>query len=247
MTVNADVWKGSSLAAAYLQDVRGGIPFGADQIEIALRVAHAWLPGARSIVDLGCGDGIVGEAALRVWPAAELTLVDFSPRMLEGAGARFGVRENVRTVEADFGDPTWQEALGKPFRPDLVLSAYAIHHQEDDRKRSLYREIYALLAPGGVFLNIEHVSSPTSAVANLNDELFVDTLTAHQQALGSTRSRDEIAQEFYYRPDKAANRLAPVERQLEWLRETGFADVDCFFKVLELAVFGGRKPGGNQQ
>jgi len=33
-----------------------------------------------------------------------------------------------------------------------------------------------------------------------------------------------------------------VESQLDWLRELGFADVDCFFKAFELAVFGGRKP-----
>ena len=240
--VKADVWKGSKLASAYPRDVRGGIPFGAEQIEIALRVAHQWLPEARSIVDLGCGDGIVGEAALRVWPSAELTLVDFSPRMLEGARERFGLRENIRTVEADFGDPSWTARLGERFRAGLVLSAYAIHHQEDDRKQSLYREIFDLLEPGGVFLNIEHVSSPTSAVAQLNDELFIDTLTAHQRAQGSTLSREEIAQQFYFRPDKAANRLAPVESQLDWLRELGFADVDCFFKAFELAVFGGRKP-----
>jgi SAM-dependent methyltransferase len=227
--------------------VRGGIPFGAEQIEIALRIADAWLPEARAIVDLGCGDGIVGEAALHVWPNATLALVDFSPRMLEGARERFGTRENVRTVEADFGDPTWTATLGDGFQADLVLSAYAIHHQEDDRKQSLYREIYELLEPGGVFLNIEHVSSPTTAVAKLNDEMFIDTLTAHQQALGSTRSRDEIAQQFYFRPDKAANRLAPVERQLAWLRDIGFTEVDCFFKIFELAVFGGRKPGGSRQ
>jgi tRNA (cmo5U34)-methyltransferase len=34
---------------------------------------------------------------------------------------------------------------------------------------------------------------------------------------------------------------APVERQCEWLRDVGYADVDCFFKVFELAVFGGRR------
>jgi hypothetical protein len=26
------------------------------------------------------------------------------------------------------------------------------------------------------------------------------------------------------------------------LRDIGFVDVDCYFKVFELAVFGGRKP-----
>ena len=38
------------------------------------------------------------------------------------------------------------------------------------------------------------------------------------------------------------NILAPVELQCEWLRRIGFEDVDCYFKIFELAVFGGRRP-----
>jgi len=51
-----------------------------------------------------------------------------------------------------------------------------------------------------------------------------------------------LAQEFYNRPDKEANILAPVELQCNWLRKIGFEDVDCYFKIFELAVFGGRRP-----
>jgi hypothetical protein len=36
--------------------------------------------------------------------------------------------------------------------------------------------------------------------------------------------------------------LALVDVQCGWLREIGFQDVDCFFKVFELALLGGRKP-----
>ena len=56
------------------------------------------------------------------------------------------------------------------------------------------------------------------------------------------QSRDEVARHYYDRPDKSANILAPVERQCTWLREIGFTDVDCYLKVFELAVFGGRRP-----
>jgi ubiquinone/menaquinone biosynthesis C-methylase UbiE len=237
-----DVWKGERLVASYLTSVRGGIPYGADQIEVALRVASAWQPHPRQILDLGCGDGIVGAAARHLWPDAQLTLLDFSPAMLTAARERFSRGLPVRYIEADFGDPVWVAALEPGSRFDLILSAYAIHHQEDDRKRALYGELFDLLQPGGVFVNIEHVASVTPAVAVINDSLFVDTIERHQRSLGSTDSRDDIARRYYYRPDKAANRLAPVERQLGWLRDIGFADVDCYFKVLELAVFGGRKP-----
>jgi ubiquinone/menaquinone biosynthesis C-methylase UbiE len=240
--VNADVWKGAGLVSSYLTSVRGGIPYGADQIGIALRVAGAWQPSPARILDLGCGDGIVGAAARQHWPDAVLTLLDFSPSMLQAARERMGKENSTRFVQADFGQPAWIETVGRDQCFDIILSAYAIHHQEDNRKRTLYAELFELLSTGGVFINIEHVSSATSAIAAINDILFVDTIEHHQRSQGSTASRDEIANRYYFRPDKAANRLAPVEQQLTWLRDIGFADVDCFFKVLELAVFGGRRP-----
>jgi len=123
---------------------------------------------------------------------------------------------------------------------DLIVSSYAIHHLGDARKRALYGEIRDLLAPGGWFLNVEHVASASPWVERCADELVLDSLHAFQAAQGSTRTRAAVAAEYHARPDKAANILAPVERQCDWLRELGFADVDCFFKVFELAVFGGR-------
>jgi hypothetical protein len=55
-----------------------------------------------------------------------------------------------------------------------------------------------------------------------------------------TLSKVEAA--FHARQDAETNILAPVELQLQWLRECGFIDVDCAFKALELSVFAGRRP-----
>ncbi len=51
-----------------------------------------------------------------------------------------------------------------------------------------------------------------------------------------------MRRQFVNRADRAANILAPVEDQCRWLRAIGFRDVDCYFRIYELAVFGGRKP-----
>ena len=37
------------------------------------------------------------------------------------------------------------------------------------------------------------------------------------------------------------NLLERVDVQLNWLKEIGFNHVDCYFKWMELAVFGGVK------
>ena len=36
-----------------------------------------------------------------------------------------------------------------------------------------------------------------------------------------------------------SNKLTSVELQMRWLREIGFEEVDCYWKWLELALFGG--------
>ena len=55
-------------------------------------------------------------------------------------------------------------------------------------KKGLYKEIYHLLAPGGVLIKIEHTASATPEVEKLHDGLFVGRLFIH-----SKRARHEVA------------------------------------------------------
>jgi SAM-dependent methyltransferase len=144
-------------------------------------------------------------------------------------------------MNLDYGDKAWVDRINSKGPFDAVVSGYSIHHQPDIRKREIYQEIYSLLKPNGWFINIEHVSS----ASQLNVDLFESHYTAARYAIekqnGGTRTLSEIEHEYKTRPDKAANILAPVELQCDWLREIGYQDVDCFMRIYELAVFGGRK------
>ena len=123
-----------------------------------------------------------------------------------------------------------------------IVSGFSIHHQTDEKKRAIYRDAFEVLRPGGIFLNLEHVASASPWGAERFDEHFIDALCVFHERTGSGKTREQVAQEYVRRPDKAANILAPVEDQCGWLREIGFVDVDCWLKVFELALFGGRKP-----
>lgn len=243
MNPDAEVWKDDELVRTFLEGVRGGIPLAGEQLDALLRVLAARGEPVRRFLDVGCGAGSVASAVLSRFPNARAVLVDFSESMLEEARARFDANQH-RLILADVGRDGWRAGVVTEAPFDAVVSGYAIHHLADERKRALYAEIYDLLVPGGVFVNVEHVLPASPWVGAINDELFIDSLFAHHRRLGGGKSREQVAQEYYFRPDKAANILAPVEAQCDWLREVGFTDVDCFFKVFELAVFGGRKPMG---
>jgi tRNA (cmo5U34)-methyltransferase len=134
--------------------------------------------------------------------------------MLERLRQRFGEDGRVEVVEHDLERPL--PALGTF---DVVASSFAIHHLPHARKQELCQEVWAVLRPGGVFCNLEHVASPSAPV----HQRFLD-------ALGITAEQEDCS-----------NKLLDVETQLRWLREIGFEDVDCYWKWRELALLVGKR------
>ena len=242
MTDKKSKWQTDELAATFLQGVRGAIPAAGLQLEIINHIIQSWCPRPRRILDLGCGDGALGRFLLEQNPETHVIFADFSDPMLEAARKQIGNDARATIVKADFSSKSWLESIGNQEPVDVVVSGFAIHHQPDQRKKELYTEVFNLLNEGGVFLNLEHVASATPNVESLFDNYFIDHLHRFHQATDATKTRKEIAQVYYNRPDKEENILAAVQDQSEWLGNIGFADVDCFFKVFELALFGGRKP-----
>jgi ubiquinone/menaquinone biosynthesis C-methylase UbiE len=237
------VWQTDELTQTYLAGVRGAIPLAQEQIEVMLRLIRAACPTATAILDLGCGDGILGQAVSHAYPQASTVFADFSEPMLQAARQRMDGDDHATFVKLDYGQRGWEKSLPQNLSQyEVIISGFSIHHQPDQRKKEVYSEIFELLAPGGIFLNLEHVASHSDWVERQFEEFFIDSLHAYHQGIASGKTRQQVDQEFYSRPDKAANILAPVEDQCRWLREIGFVHVDCYLKVFELALFGGLKP-----
>jgi tRNA (cmo5U34)-methyltransferase len=257
MTSSDKVWQGEVLTQTYLNGVRGAIPLANEQIDIMLRLIRASQPEVNWVLDLGCGDGILGTAVLDQYPKANVVFIDFSEPMLTAAKQRLDNNPNAHTILQDYGERGWENQLQKIKDLDtetnnlqspisnlfnVIVSGYSIHHQPDDRKKEVYTELFNLLKPGGIFINIEHVQSADPWLEKRFQELFVDKIYKIQQQNGNNKTWEEVDREFYSRPDKDANILAPVEDQCDWLRTIGYEKVDIYLKIFELAVFGGIKP-----
>jgi tRNA (cmo5U34)-methyltransferase len=234
-------WQDQHMAKMYLEGIRGAIPLAAEQLDVILRIVHKLLPNIENIVDLGCGDGILGRTIMASWPDARATFVDFSKHMIEEASQKADSRRSSFIVQ-DLAEINWADGVRKSGPFDLVVSGLAIHHLTDDRKHAVYSDVFKMLKPGGLFLHLEHVASKSPWAREMFEELFVDYLWSYHKRQGGSKSRETVAGEYYGCPGHAANILAPVDLQCRWLGDIGFVDVDCFFKLFEIAIFGGRKP-----
>ncbi|MCC6313856.1 MAG: class I SAM-dependent methyltransferase [Thermomicrobiales bacterium] len=233
-------WQSSALVQTFLGGMRGGLPLAVEQIEVMLRLLAGRAEPVRRFIDLGSGDGILAAAILERYPDATATLVDFSAPMLDAAQARFANHaEALRFIRADFGDAAWVATVADDAPYDAIVSGFAIQHLEDAAKQRVYREIFELLTPGGLFVNLDHVASPTPWLSAVSGAALVDSFAAHQRRLGGS---ERAAHEFVNRSNKAVTHLALLADQLGWLRDIGYVDVDGFFKFFEFAVFGGRRP-----
>ncbi len=238
----AEVWKSAELAKMYLSDIRGAIPMAKEQIQVLMKLIEMMGREVMHFLDLGCGDGILGASILQRFPKARGTLLDFSKPMIQAAEIKLkGHSKNLEFISFDYADPKWTKLVSHRAPFDIVASGFSIHHQPDNTKRRIYSEVYKLLQHGGMFINMEHVLPKSQWAHEVFNETFVDSIYELKTRQGKKFSRSKIADEYYNRPDKEANILAPVEKQCEWLRKIGFKDADCYFKILELAVFGGRK------
>jgi tRNA (cmo5U34)-methyltransferase len=242
MMVTDEVWKLPTIVNRFLS-YRAAIPMAQEQLGVMTSILKTRARPIEDFMDLGCGDGILGAAILGGYPAAHGVLVDFSEPMLEQAREQLKEYADQLVFEnLDYGDPAWINRIQDLGSFDAIVSGYSIHHQPDTRKRQVYEEIYSLLKPEGWFINIEHVASAAQLNINLFENHYVTARYAIEQREGGTRTFDQIADEYKNRPDKAANILASTELQCDWLREIGYEEVDCYFRIYELAVFGGRKP-----
>jgi tRNA (cmo5U34)-methyltransferase len=153
--------------------------------------------------------------------------MDVSAPMLDRARARLADDKNVTFEVADLTTAAFPTGL------DAVVSALSIHHLDDAAKKTLFAKVFAALRPGGTFVNAEQVAGPTPALDGLYKKLWLEQV----REAGATA--DQIADSVYRQQD---DRCASVEDQLDWMREAGFTDADCWFKDNRFAVLAGTRP-----
>ncbi|EHQ25865.1 class I SAM-dependent methyltransferase [Mucilaginibacter paludis] len=175
----------------------------------------------KNVLDIGAGTGIFSQTIYQQRPDLHFTLMDISGDMLKVARERFAGLPNFKFIEMDFSANPIAEKY------DLIISALAIHHLEDEHKAVLYNRVYQALKPGGLFINADQVEGRSAGF----DEFYKSNWK-------ETVNRSELAPEAIERAFERIklDKFARLETQLKMLETAGFNDTDCIYKYHNFVV-----------
>jgi len=161
----------------------------------------------QEILDLGVGTAITSRLVKDILPNAHFDLVDFSKQMLKGAKEKMG-SENTDYISGDYSKLKFKKKY------DIVICVIGLHHQNHTGKKKMFKKIYSLLKPKGIFLFADLVTYKNEKEAALNQ-------AKHFKHLVDMTEDDKTLSEWAYH-HLYLNDLAPIEDQIKWLKDVGF-------------------------
>lgn len=208
-------------------------------MEMAVRGATA----PKRILDLGAGTGGLTGLLLDRFPSADVVAVDGSPEMLERARRKL----QSRAARLSLMCSSFEDLCGKTGELgtfDLIVSAFALHHMDHARLRSLFGELRGRLAPSGRLIVADYVLSNGEALQRDYEDVWVEYRWRNMEPpLGVKMERAEVASLHELTKREEGDNPADLDEMLSWLRGAGYVDVGCHWKHFCFAVYGGARGG----
>lgn len=226
----------------YRQLAQIAVPFRVEQIAALLTLIPFDPADTFRVVELASGEGYLAHAITQAFPNANILALDYEQSMRDITQKRLGSRAQVAPFDIRHTD--WFAMLDAS---DLVISSLCIHHLDAEQKRRLFQSVHQRLTERGAFL-IADLVAPQIPQAN---RLFAATWDqAAENAARTSTGTDHLFKMFqseqwnlFHHPDPDFDKPSPLSHQLQWLSESGFSLVDCFWMQAGHAIYGGyRQP-----
>ena len=217
-------------------------PIRQAQVAMVLRMIQYPREAPIRVLDIGAGYGALAAALLKERPNATATCLDASAAMLKlGEERNSDFKARMRFVQGSLESPDWLKAVDGTF--DAVISSRALHHfTENQRRRTIFKEVFPLVRSGGCFINADNVRGATPSLTQRYKtardtylDLFVRESSGGKTDLAEVRAASPST---YHGPHNNGY----LDEELAWLKEAGFEDVDCFWKLGMTVVYGGFRP-----
>ncbi len=193
------------------------------------------------LAEICCGEGLLSLSLLERFPNAVMHALDGSATMLESTAktcAAHADRLQLQAIDihsADWRRPDW--------RAHAVVSSLAIHHLDGPGKQQLFKDVFAMLAPGGTFVVADLMAPARAASQTISAEMWDDCARGAAEAKGDPAAFDAFqAQNWNYYADPNPDPIdkpSTLTEQLRWLAEAGFTGIDVHWLKAGHAIFSG--------
>ena len=197
------------------------------------------------VLDLGSGPGSLAFRLVRSLPAARVLAIDRDPVLLEIGRRALARRPQIQFADRNLADPELPE-LGASF--DAAVSSTALHWLDRAALSTLYRSLAAMLRPGGLLVNADHLREEGGVIGQLTRGLEGDlevTQRGHMAQGPRTwegwwaeaEAAPELAGPMAERRRRehhhpAHQQPTSLEQHQQALREAGFAEVSSLWQYL---------------
>lgn len=103
------------------------------------------LPHDGSIVDVGCGYGVLANYLSLNLPASRITGIDLNSKRIAAAARTIGIRSNIKFIEYDATKWDWPKCTG------IIMPSF-LHHISPTCQKSVLEKASQSLEKGGVLL-----------------------------------------------------------------------------------------------
>jgi tRNA (cmo5U34)-methyltransferase len=199
-------------------------------LDLITSAAAAVTPGARAVLDVGCGAGNYTIKLLGKLPGLQATLIDLSRPMLDRAVQRVtdAGAVDVTPLRGDIRELTLPEGAF-----DVIMAAAVLHHLRTEAEwEAVFVKLYRSLRPGGALWISDLVEHSTPQVQQLMWKRYGDYLVS---------LRDESYRDHVFAYVEQEDTPRALMDQLDLLRRVGFARVEVLHKNGPFAAFGAIK------
>ena len=120
-----------------------------------------------TLLELGSGSGLFTKMIIESSHFNEIHVTDGARSMLDIAKKKLSITSSTLNYSIlDFTEKYWHKSYSE-HNIRAVTSSMAIHHAEN--KVSLFKEVFQVLKPGGVFVFADHIAGSSSLIDRVID------------------------------------------------------------------------------
>lgn len=228
-------WKTAEVARHYARIGNSMIPGRTEIMDIIGRLPSALSPVNGFILDLGCGYGDATDAVLQKAPDTSAVLIDFSDEMIGRAKERFKDNPKTELIKYDLNEGIPDTFGDESF--DAVVSCFALHHVEFERRLPLYTRVCSVLKSGGIFINGDRFAEESPHINEWMFNTWVKWMTDRvRERLGVSKTFEQMKARQIESDQDLGDKPGSLWAMEKDLRTAGFSNVDCLYKNQIIAI-----------